>query len=205
MTTPPASPDFVRRARRPARPGHGRRGRHRPRHRRPLIARTAPGLRSATSPTTALAASAAAHCRGIGACKADVSVEADVDRAVRCGRGELGGLDALINNAGIAGPTGGVDEIEPGRLAALHRHLPHRPVPLRPPRRADAEGGRRRLDRQHVVGRRPPRLCLPHALFGGEVRRHRLHPEPRQGARARRTSASTPSCPASSRARAWRA
>ena len=26
---------------------------------------------------------------------------------------ELGGLDALINNAGIAGPTGGVDEITP--------------------------------------------------------------------------------------------
>ena len=53
----------------------------------------------------------------------------------------LGGLDALINNAGIAGPTGGVDEIDPGRLAPLHRSLPHRPVPLRPPRRADAEGG----------------------------------------------------------------
>ena len=31
----------------------------------------------------------------------------------------LGGLDALINNAGIAGPTGGVDEIDPGRLAPL--------------------------------------------------------------------------------------
>jgi NAD(P)-dependent dehydrogenase (short-subunit alcohol dehydrogenase family) len=27
--------------------------------------------------------------------------------------GYLGGLDALINNAGIAGPTGGVDEIDP--------------------------------------------------------------------------------------------
>ena len=27
--------------------------------------------------------------------------------------GGLGGLDALINNAGIAGPTGGVEEIAP--------------------------------------------------------------------------------------------
>ena len=98
----------------------------------------------------------------------------------------LGGLDALINNAGIAGPTGGVDEIVAGRLAALHRHRPDRPVPVRPPRRADAQGGGRRLDRQHVVGGRPARLCLPHALFGGEVRRHRLHPEPRQGTRAAR-------------------
>ena len=31
------------------------------------------------------------------------------------------GLDALVNNAGIAGPTGGVEEIDAGRLAALHR------------------------------------------------------------------------------------
>ena len=28
-------------------------------------------------------------------------------------RAELEGLDALINNAGIAGPTGGVEDIEP--------------------------------------------------------------------------------------------
>ena len=37
----------------------------------------------------------------------------------------------------------------------MPRSRPDRPVPLRPPRRADAEGGGRRLDRQHVVGRRP--------------------------------------------------
>ncbi|MBB3234807.1 SDR family oxidoreductase [Phyllobacterium endophyticum] len=42
---------------------------------------------------------------------ADVSREDDVDRMFDELASSLGGLDALINNAGIAGPTGGVDEI----------------------------------------------------------------------------------------------
>lgn len=45
------------------------------------------------------------------ASKADVSSEGDVDALFKTVARELGGLDALINNAGIAGPTGGVDEI----------------------------------------------------------------------------------------------
>jgi NAD(P)-dependent dehydrogenase (short-subunit alcohol dehydrogenase family) len=44
---------------------------------------------------------------------ADVSSEADVDRLFAAVSSAFGGLDALINNAGIAGPTGGVEEIEP--------------------------------------------------------------------------------------------
>jgi NAD(P)-dependent dehydrogenase (short-subunit alcohol dehydrogenase family) len=47
------------------------------------------------------------------AVKADVSDEAAVDRLFETVSSTLGGLDALINNAGIAGPTGGVDEIAP--------------------------------------------------------------------------------------------
>lgn len=47
------------------------------------------------------------------ACKADVSNDSDVDAMFAFVTKELGGLDALINNAGIAGPTGGVDEITP--------------------------------------------------------------------------------------------
>jgi len=48
-----------------------------------------------------------------GATRADVSKDADVDRFFAEAKASLGGLDALINNAGIAGPTGAVDEISP--------------------------------------------------------------------------------------------
>ncbi|MFC6487209.1 SDR family oxidoreductase [Nitratireductor sp. GCM10026969] len=44
---------------------------------------------------------------------ADVTDESGVDRLFEAAASTLGGLDALINNAGIAGPTGGVDEIDP--------------------------------------------------------------------------------------------
>ena len=43
--------------------------------------------------------------------KGDVSSDADVDAFFHGIRRALGGLDTMINNAGIAGPTGGVDEI----------------------------------------------------------------------------------------------
>jgi NAD(P)-dependent dehydrogenase (short-subunit alcohol dehydrogenase family) len=45
--------------------------------------------------------------------KADVAKDEDVDAMFALIGKEWGGLDALINNAGIAGPTGGVDEITP--------------------------------------------------------------------------------------------
>jgi len=48
-----------------------------------------------------------------GATKADVASEADVERLFAEARASLGGLDALVNNAGIPGPTGGVEEIAP--------------------------------------------------------------------------------------------
>jgi NAD(P)-dependent dehydrogenase (short-subunit alcohol dehydrogenase family) len=58
-------------------------------------------------------AAMAGHAGIEAAVKADVSSEADVDALFETVTGTLGGLDALVNNAGIAGPTGGVDEIAP--------------------------------------------------------------------------------------------
>src|SRR3954466_5998212 len=48
--------------------------------------------------------------RGRGA---DVADEAEVDRLFADVRVQLGGLDVLVNNAGIAGPTAAVEDIEP--------------------------------------------------------------------------------------------
>lgn len=47
------------------------------------------------------------------ALKADVASDSDVDELFAVAARELGGLDALVNNAGIAGPTGGIDQIVP--------------------------------------------------------------------------------------------
>ncbi|CAB3747769.1 SDR family oxidoreductase [Paraburkholderia humisilvae] len=50
----------------------------------------------------------------ITATLADVADRDAVDRVFADVRKQLGGLDVLVNNAGIAGPTGGVDEIDVG-------------------------------------------------------------------------------------------
>lgn len=60
----------------------------------------------------ALAAFAAA-LPGAGATLADVADEAAVDRLFDEVDRRLGGLDALVNNAGIAGPTAAIEEIDP--------------------------------------------------------------------------------------------
>jgi NAD(P)-dependent dehydrogenase (short-subunit alcohol dehydrogenase family) len=44
---------------------------------------------------------------------ADVSKPAEVDRLFHLADEQLGGLDILINNAGIAGPTAPIEEVEP--------------------------------------------------------------------------------------------
>jgi len=49
----------------------------------------------------------------IGASRCDVASREDVQRFFDEGLARLGGLDCFVNNAGIAGPTGRIDEIDP--------------------------------------------------------------------------------------------
>ncbi|MGC1818586.1 MAG: SDR family oxidoreductase [Casimicrobiaceae bacterium] len=55
----------------------------------------------------------AAEVPGIVASVADAADRTQVDRVVEAAARAFGGLDVLVNNAGIAGPTGGIDEIAP--------------------------------------------------------------------------------------------
>lgn len=61
---------------------------------------------------SALAALAKAH-PAIGASECDVADRKAVGELFKEAIGRLGGLDCLVNNAGIAGPTGPVHEIDP--------------------------------------------------------------------------------------------
>jgi NAD(P)-dependent dehydrogenase (short-subunit alcohol dehydrogenase family) len=54
---------------------------------------------------------AAVRPKVAAAIRADVSSEMQVDALFAATASTLGGLDALINNAGIAGPTGGVEDL----------------------------------------------------------------------------------------------
>ena len=51
--------------------------------------------------------------KSIHTAQCDVSQRADVARWFEAALAHLGGLDCLVNNAGIAGPTGKVDAIDP--------------------------------------------------------------------------------------------
>ncbi|SFO29237.1 hypothetical protein SAMN05443579_102241 [Variovorax sp. PDC80] len=47
----------------------------------------------------------------VGSCLADVSSEEQVARLFEAADRKLGGLDVLVNNAGVAGPTGGIETL----------------------------------------------------------------------------------------------
>ncbi len=58
-------------------------------------------------------ASLAASDPGVTRSRADVADRTDVTRLFEEALHALGGLDVLVNNAGIAGPTARVDEVDP--------------------------------------------------------------------------------------------
>jgi NAD(P)-dependent dehydrogenase (short-subunit alcohol dehydrogenase family) len=56
--------------------------------------------------------SAIADHPGLQGCVADVSVEAQVKNLIEAAQQALNGIDVLVNNAGIAGPTARIEDIE---------------------------------------------------------------------------------------------
>lgn len=73
----------------------------------------AAGARVHTCDVDAKALDACGKALNVATTLADVSNEAQVDRLFDEAARSLGGLDVLVNNAGIAGPTGAVEKIDP--------------------------------------------------------------------------------------------
>ncbi len=116
-----------------------------------------------------IAADALETCRrerpGILGSVADVADEGAVDRLFEDIAARLGGLDVLVNNAGIAGPTAGVAEIDPAAWRRTidvnlngHFYCTRRAVPLL---RAAGEGAI--INIASVAGRLGYAYRLPYA------------------------------------------
>jgi NAD(P)-dependent dehydrogenase (short-subunit alcohol dehydrogenase family) len=56
---------------------------------------------------------------GVKTTVCDISSLTDIERMVALAAQTLGGLDVLVNNAGIAGPTAPVDELDPAEWAKV--------------------------------------------------------------------------------------
>lgn len=78
-----------------------------------------------------------ARAAGLSGVCCDVSDETQVSSMVRAAAAELGGIDVLVNNAGVAGPTGPVELVDPelwrhtfdvnihGQFYCVRHALPH--------------------------------------------------------------------------------
>src|ERR1017187_3014320 len=111
--------------------------------------------------------------------QADVSRVDEVDRLFADVKRELGGLDGLVNNAGIAGPTAKVEDIQPadwerciaGDLNGMF-YCTRLAMPMR-----KANGRERGGSVLNLSSVGTPWNGHAHALLRGEVGRGRLHQE----------------------------
>ncbi len=82
---------------------------------------------------------------------------------------EWGGIDVVCANAGIAGPTALVEDVEPDDFRPLPRRQSRRRFPGCQIRGPDDEGTEIRRDPYHILQRGDQRLPQPRTLCGGEM------------------------------------
>ena len=68
---------------------------------------------------------AAQELSGLKTIVCDVSKRGEIEHMVAAAVEALGGLDVLVNNAGIAGPTAPVEEADPATHTAAKDSWPH--------------------------------------------------------------------------------
>ncbi|SAL03507.1 3-ketoacyl-ACP reductase [Caballeronia fortuita] len=106
------------------------------------------------------------ECNAITSTHADVADKDAVERVFADVQRELGGLDVLVNNAGIAGPTGGIDELDANEWEQTidvnlnaQFYFARRAVPLL----RDAHGGGTIIALSSVAGRLGYAFRTPYA------------------------------------------
>ena len=125
----------------------------------------------------------ASEIPGLIAQACDMARRAEIERMVPDAVARLGGLDVLINNAGIAGMTLPVADYPPDdwdKVIAVNLTAMFDVTRLAIPHLKESRG---RRHHQYVVGRRPLRLCQPEPLCRHQMGRDRLHQDAGAGAR----------------------
>jgi NAD(P)-dependent dehydrogenase (short-subunit alcohol dehydrogenase family) len=116
---------------------------------------------------------AAASAQGLGASEVDVGDVAAVDRWIDGVLDRLGGLDVLVNNAGVAGPTALVEDVAAGdweRCLAVgltsHYRTCARVVPAMKAARSGSIVNISSTAGQHGLGMRTPYAAAKWAVIG---------------------------------------
>ncbi len=104
----------------------------------------------------------------------DIRVPESVAALFEAVRRRWGRLDLLVNNAGVFGPAGAVDEISCVGLAADGRRQSHRGVPMRPARGADDEGADGPVAGGSSTTARSPRTARGRGAAGYTATKHAI-------------------------------